>query len=89
MEELNIQHEADEDAEISAERQAEIDSIPVNKRAFRLATSSDPRHKGYSKASDGTFYKRDGNGPLKRVTKKETKKERKIRKAKVKAMGKP
>jgi hypothetical protein len=83
-----IDHEANKGDHISSERQAEIDEIPVNKRCFLLAKSKDPKYKDYRGSKDGTIYKMAPGGQLRRVKKKETKSEKKARKAALKAIGK-
>ena len=87
MEDIKIDHELNKETEISAARQAEIDSIPAHKRCYTLGKSKDPKYADYRKASDGTIYVISG-GSLKRVTPKETREEKKERKRALKARDK-
>lgn len=84
MDPIKIDHEANPD-EVTEERREEIDKMPSEKRCFMLAKSKDPKYKDYRGASDGTIYHKVGDGPLRRVKKKETREERKARKKAVKA----
>lgn len=70
----HVKHEANE---VHPSRQPVVNGMDPLKRCFTLATASDPAHKAYRKASDGTIYKKSPGGTLVKVSQeKPSKKER-------------